>query len=166
MHTGLQNKKKCIIMICSLLAVILLAVAGRIFYLHYMELKNGTPAYSQDAVDWSDDMDADAEEGYITMPGYDTVSMKAGEDTSNIVLTNPESNQCLFQFQLILKDTDEILYTSDMVKPGKAIMNQKLSRAMDEGDYNFIIRINTFSPDGKTSYNGSDIETTLHVFKG
>ena len=166
MQTNSDIKKKYIAIVCSVLAVILLAVAGRFLYQQYLEWKNGTPAYSQDAVDWSDDMDADAEEGYITMPGYDTVSMKAGDDTANIVLTNPESNQCLFQFQLVLKDTDEVLYTSDMVKPGKAIMSQKLSRALDEGDYNFIIRINTFSPDGKTSYNGSDIETTLHVFKG
>lgn len=166
METRASNRKKHLMIVCSVLAVILLAFAGRALYQQYQEWKNGTPAYSQDAVDWSDDMDADAEEGYITMPGYDTVSMKAGNDTANIVLTNPESNQCLFQFQLVLKDTDEVLYTSDMVKPGKAIMSQKLSRALDEGDYNFIIRINTFSPDGKTSYNGSDIETTLHVFKG
>ena len=166
METQANNRKKYQMIVCSVLAVILLAFAGRALYQQYLEWKNGTPAYSQDAVDWSDDMDADAEEGYITMPGYDTVSMKAGNDTANIVLTNPESNQCLFQFQLVLKDTDEVLYTSDMVKPGKAILSQKLSRVLDEGDYNFIIRINTFSPDGKTSYNGSDIETTLHVFKG
>ena len=96
METRASNRKKHLMIVCSVLAVILLAIAGRFLYQQYLEWKNGTPAYSQDAVDWSDDMDADAEEGYITMPGYDTVSMKAGNDTANIVLTNPESNQCLF----------------------------------------------------------------------
>ena len=62
--------------------------------------------------------------------------------------------------------TGDVLYTSDMVKPGKAILSQKLSQSFTEGNYPLTIRINTFSEDGKTPYNGSDVETTLHVFKG
>ena len=100
------------------------------------------------------------------MPGYDTVPLQEGKDTSKIVLANPDTNQCLFQFQLICSDTGDVLYTSDMVKPGKAILSQKLSQSFTEGNYPLTIRINTFSEDGKTPYNGSDVETTLHVFKG
>ena len=164
----MQNitKKKKWIGICCVLIVLILIWAGRLIYLHFLAQKNGTPSYSSQAVDWDGSFQTEGKEGYITVPGYDTVSLQEGKDTAKIVLANPDTNKCLFQFQLILSDTEEVLYTSDMVKPGKAIMNQKLAHALTEGDYPLIIRINTFSEDGKTPYNGSDVETTLHVFKG
>ena len=50
-----------------------------------------------------------------------------------------------------------------MVAPGKAIVEETLSRPLKAGDYDLIIRINTFSEDGKISSNSSEIKTTLHV---
>ena len=128
--------------------------------------EEGTPSYSTEAVDWNEELEGDEPEtDYITMPGYDTIPLKAGNTTAEVALANPESNTCYFQFQLILQDTEEVLYTSDLVAPGKAILNEELSRSFEAGDYPLIVRINTFSQDGKTSYNGSDIVTTLHVFE-
>ena len=51
METQASNSKKYLMIVCSVLAVILLAIAGRFLYQQYLEWKNGTPAYSQDAVD-------------------------------------------------------------------------------------------------------------------
>lgn len=146
--------------------LLLLIGAGISIYRHYVFINDGSPAYSADAVDWDGEFMGDADPGYITVPGYDTIPLRAGTDTTQIALANPDSNECNFQFQLILKDTNEILYTSDLVAPGKAIMQQKLNQIFEEGDYNLIIRINTFSDDGETTYTGTDVETVLHVFKG
>ncbi len=127
---------------------------------------DGAPAYNTDIVDWDEELEGEEPEpGYITMPGYDTIPLKAGNTTAEVALANPESNTCYFQFQLILQDTEEVLYTSDLVAPGKAVVREELSRSFEAGDYPLIVRINTFSADGKTSYNGSDIVTTLHVFE-
>mgnify|MGYP004489386583 CR=1 FL=1 len=119
----MQNitKKKKWIGICCVLIVLILIWAGRLVYLHFLAQKNGTPSYSSQAVDWDGSFKTEGKEGYITVPGYETVSLQEGKDTAKIVLANPDTNQCLFQFQLILSDTEEVLYTSDMVKPGKAI---------------------------------------------
>lgn len=160
------TRKRLIAGICAVLVILILGVSARFLYLHYQTQQNGNPSYSSQAVDWDGSFKTEGKEGYITMPGYDTVPLQEGKDTSKIVLANPDTNQCLFQFQLIRFDTGDVLYTSDMVKPGKAILSQKLSQSFTEGDYPLTIRINTFSEDGKTPYNGSDVETTLHVFKG
>lgn len=156
------RKKSLIIILCVIAAAAV--IIGFLLY-SFRSRETGTPSYSADAVDWDGSFGETAEEGMITIPGYDTVPLKEGSDTSKIELVNPETNDCLFQYELILKDSDEVLYTSDMLEPGKAIMSQKLNQTLTEGDYPLIIRINTFSLDGKDSYNGSDIETTLHVYK-
>ena len=159
-------KRKTIFII---LAAVILAAAvflGWKFAGNVAPTEERTPSYSTDAVDWNEELEGDKPEtGYITMPGYDTIPLKAGNTTAEVALANPESNTCYFQFQLILQETDDILYTSDLVAPGMAIVNEELSRSFDAGDYPLIIRINTFSEDGKISYNGSDIVTTLHVFE-
>ena len=160
------TRRRLIAGICAVLVILILGVSARFLYLHNQMQQNGNPSYSSQAVDWDGSFKTEGKEGYITMPGYDTVPLQEGKDTSKIVLANPDTNQCLFQFQLIRSDTGDVLYTSDMVKPGKAILSQKLSQSFTEGDYPLTIRINTFSEDGKTPYNGSDVETTLHVFKG
>lgn len=160
------TRKRLITGICALLIVLILAMAARFLYSRYQMQHNETPSFSSQTVDWDGSFKTEGKEGYITMPGYDTIPLQEGKDTSKIVLANPDTNKCLFQFQLIRSDTGDVLYTSDMVKPGKAILNQKLSQSFTEGDYPLTIRINTFSEDGKTPYNGSDVETTLHVFKG
>ncbi len=74
---------------------------GRFLYLHYQMQQNGNPSYSSQAVDWDGSFKTEGKEGYITMPGYDTYPLQEGKDTSKIVLANPDTNQCLFQFQLI-----------------------------------------------------------------
>lgn len=159
-----KNKKRTLIFI-FIIAAILLSVFIIKYVSSQYQKDSGTPAYSKDAVDWDGSFGEDAEEGMITIPGYDTVPLKEGSDTAKIELVNPGTNDCLFQYELILEDSDEVLYTSDMLEPGKAIMSQKLSQTLTEGDYPLIIRVNTFSKDGEESYNGSDIETTLHVYK-
>lgn len=146
--------------------LLLLILAGNVICRHYFLKKEGAPAYSSEAVAWNGAFMTDAEPGYMTVPGYGRIPLRSGCDTTQIALANPDTNECNFQFQLILKDTEEILYTSDLVAPGKAILEQKLNQAFEEGDYNLIIRINTFSDDGETTYTGTDVETVLHVFKG
>lgn len=158
-------KKKMIVFVIIAAAILILAAAGTWIYDRYQLNNNGAPSYSKDAVDWDGSFGEEAEEGMINIPGYETIPLQAGSDTAKIELVNPDTNECLFQFELILKDTDEVLYTSDLVLPGKAIMSQKLSRALEAGDYNMIIRINTFSMDGTTPYNGADVEVPLHVYE-
>lgn len=162
MSERIKSPQKITILICALAA----ALATAIFLYYYIQnQQTDSIAYSSDAVAWDSSIGDDADAGVITIPGYEAVPLKAGTDTTKVELGNPESNECLFQFDMILADTGEIIYSSDMVKPGTAIMTQQLDRTFETGDYDLIIRVSTCSLDGKTTYNGTDIETTLHVYE-
>ena len=78
-------------------------------------------------------------------------------------LFNPEGNPCYFTFELVLKDTNETLYTSKMVEPGKAITNVTLSHGLEKGEYQAVIKISTASLEDGSAMNGANVETTLIV---
>lgn len=54
----------------------------------------------------------------IKIPGYPSISLPADKQDAEVALLNPEGNPCYFTFELVLTDTDEVLYTSKQVEPG------------------------------------------------
>ena len=95
--------------------------------------------------------EADKPEG-IRIPGYPEMNLE-----------NPAGNPCYFTFELVLKDTNETLYTSKMVEPGKAITNVTLSHGLEKGEYPAVIKISTVSLEDGSAMNGANVETTLIV---
>lgn len=97
----------------------------------------------------------------IRIPGYPSITVDAGKENVTMNLFNPEGNPCYFTFEIVLSDTGESIYKSDMVEPGKAITNVKLQHALSAGEHNAVIKISTASlTDGK-SMNGANVETVL-----
>ena len=97
----------------------------------------------------------------IRIPGYPSITVDAGKDNVTMNLFNPEGNPCYFTFEIVLSDTGETIYKSDMVEPGKAITNVKLQHPLATGEHNAVIKISTASlTDGKTM-NGANVETVL-----
>ena len=155
------DKKK---LLTTLVLTVLAILSFKLLYNQYL-LNKATPlSFDSRSVNWDNSSEeATGETNYIIIPNFDTVSLEAGSDQAKITLANPSDNTCNFQFQLILEDDSETIYLSKMVAPGKAIVEETLSRPLKAGDYDLIIRINTFSEDGKISSNSSEIKTTLHV---
>ena len=90
-----------------------------------------------------------------------SITVDAGKDNVTMNLFNPEGNPCYFTFEIVLSDTGETIYKSDMVEPGKAITNVKLQHPLATGEHNAVIKISTASlTDGKTM-NGANVETVL-----
>lgn len=97
----------------------------------------------------------------IRIPGYPSITVDAGKENVTMNLFNPEGNPCYFTFEIVLSDTGESIYKSNMVEPGKAITNVKLQHALSAGEHNAVIKISTASlTDGK-SMNGANVETVL-----
>lgn len=104
-----------------------------------------------------------ASEG-IKIPGYPSITLPADTKDVAVAFLNPEDNPCYFTFELVLTDTQETLYTSKLVPPGKAITQITLSRALAAGEYNAVIKISTTSlEDGVSAMNGAEVETVLIV---
>ena len=99
----------------------------------------------------------------IKIPGYPSITLPADTQTVSVALLNPEGNPCYFTFELVLSDTDEVLYTSKLVPPGQAISQITLSRALPAGEYDAAIRITTASLEDGSAMNGADVVTTLIV---
>lgn len=105
---------------------------------------------------------ADKPEG-IRIPGYPSITVPADTTDIEMNLENPAGNPCYFTFELVLKDTNETLYTSKMVEPGKAITNLTLSHGLEKGEYPAVIKISTASLEDGSAMNGANVETTLIV---
>lgn len=124
------------------------------------------PDIDPGAGDWDGGELPDKSEGQSTgikIPGYPSITLPADTQTVNVALLNPEGNPCYFTFELVLTDTDEVLYTSKLVPPGQAISQITLSRALSAGEYDATIRIATTSLEDGSAMNGADVVTELIV---
>lgn len=105
------------------------------------------------------------DESQILVPGYGKFTIKKESDTIDTAFFNPEGNPCFFKFTLIEKSTNEILYESKLVPPGKGVTPIKLNKTFNEiGSYDAILKFKSFDLEDTTiQYNGSDIEVKLNV---
>lgn len=101
--------------------------------------------------------ESDPPEG-IRIPGYPSITIPADTKDVTVNLMNPEGNPCYFTFTLVLKDTDETIYQSKMVEPGKAITQITLSKELSAGEYPAILKISTAALDDGRAMNGANVE--------
>lgn len=100
----------------------------------------------------------------IQVRGFTTWSIPA--DTSknlSIPLENPEGNPCYFSFEILLSDTGEVIYSSDMVPPGEKISRINITREFDAGDYPATIKIKTNELITGKEMNSPAIQIIIHV---
>ncbi|MGN1250861.1 MAG: hypothetical protein ACI4XW_12375 [Candidatus Spyradocola sp.] len=125
-----------------------------------------TPDIDPNAGDWTGETlpDKSGEEAVgIKIPGYPYITLPADQQTVRLTLLNPEDNPCYFTFNLVLRDTGEVLYTSKMVPPGQSINEVELAHALPAGEYNATIQISTTSLEDGSAMNGANVETVLIV---
>lgn len=125
-----------------------------------------TPDLDPGAKEWSQETLPDKSGGESTgikIPGYPSITLPANKEDVTVALLNPEGNPCYFTFTLVLRDNDEVLYTSGMVAPGQVITDITLSRPLEAGEYNAVIRISTASLTDGSAMNGANVETVLVV---
>ena len=97
----------------------------------------------------------------IRIPGYPTITIKAETTDVEMNLMNPEGNPCSFVYEIVLSDTEEVLYTSEAIAPGETITNVTLSRALPAGEYDAVVRISTMSLEDGSSMNGANVNTVI-----
>ena len=114
--------------------------------------------------DWILEEGGQTHEGQIILPGYVELTFPADEQEIEIVLPNPKGNPCYFRYTLVLEGTGEILYQSRPIPPGQAVLQIKLSRPLEKGDYSLLIGVDTVSlADGRTPMNGGEQKVLLKV---
>lgn len=171
---GIVLKKKHIIIIAIL---VLLLIFGGIFvglnWRSWFGEKEDKPVQTSQS-DTSIDLDPNAgtwdgskpedkkpSSSGIKIPGYPSITITADSKNVTMALLNPEDNPCYFKFEIVSKETNETIFESKYVEPGKAITDVELTKPLSEGEYPAIIKISTLSLDGKNPLNGANVETLL-----
>jgi len=75
----------------------------------------------------------------------DRVTVPAGATDVVFPLRNPENNPCYIVYELLLMETMETLYKSDMLAPGTGIEVITITGGMLEGENNAVLIIQIFS---------------------
>lgn len=102
----------------------------------------------------------------IDIPGYGSISLKAGETGQAVNFYNPEQNTCCFRMSLLLSDGTE-LWKSGLVEPGMAVYEIELNQPLEAGEYeDATLKYECFAMDDEqTPLNGSEIKLTLNVLE-
>jgi len=99
----------------------------------------------------------------ITIPGFESMTIEAGQTTVSTYLYNPESNTCYFEILIHLTETDETIYASKLVAPGQELYEIELTRELEEGDYRAIVEYRAYAAGTFTELNGANVPFDLHV---
>ena len=116
------------------------------------------------------------ENSNISIPGYESLELKAGTKKQSVNFYNPDDNTCFFRISLVIKygaDTangkegndgeETVLWTSKMIEPGEHVKSIKLSKELESGEYIATLKYECFRLQDKSPLNGSNVELTLNV---
>lgn len=104
------------------------------------------------------------EAGKITIPGFESMTVKANETKVKTHLYNPESNDCYFEISIRLKNSGSEIYKSKLIKPGQNLYDIELNRGISKGTYDAVLHYSTYTTDGNYSpLNGANIPFELVV---
>lgn len=99
----------------------------------------------------------------ISIPGFETWTIDAGETRVSTNFYNPQKNRCYFVISVVLNDTGETIYESRYVKPGQHLYEVELTKALEAGRYPATIHYSTYSMNDQTPLNGADVPFELVV---
>lgn len=151
-----------------LLLFLLLALLVLLGFFLYRSLQRKGPKLEPGTRDFkaADKLPDDYGATRIIIPAFQPLYVKSEDTAVRTVLWNPEKNQVYFQFHLVLRDTEEVIYESRLVPPGQAIYELSLNRSFEQGVYPLIVRVSTYDlKEYEKQMNGGEVETSLHVVK-
>lgn len=158
-----QSRKGKVFMV-SLCTALLIMMAGLGVW---ALLNQGKDLFDSNAQDYvpKTNIAKNTDPNKIAIPGYQNIRMPEGT-SSHISLWNPEGNPCYFKFMIVMDETKEVLYESKLVEPGKAVIEQTLSKKLKAGEYPITIEIKSYSlDDPEKEMNGGEVQTNLIVVK-
>lgn len=109
----------------------------------------------------------EAEEGSsgIAIPGWGSISIKAGETLVDVDLENPIDNKDRYNmsFTIYLKGEEEPIAETGLIPPGESALKLELSEALEAGEYEAIVHVQPYRIADGSATNNADIETILIV---
>lgn len=85
--------------------------------------------------------------------------------SSNAVMGNAASNNYPFWFEVILKDTDEVVFTSSLLPVGTNIKKIVLDQDLDKGEYDAVVKIHMVDENNEPVEGNAGVNITLVIEK-
>ena len=99
----------------------------------------------------------------ITIPDIRNITIDADTLDISTTLFNPENNPYYFQYEIVLTNSDEAIYNSDLIKPGMCVETPTLARTLTKGEYDAVLKIHYYGMESYTFINSVDISLNLIV---
>lgn len=99
----------------------------------------------------------------ISIPGYDSIKLKADQAEQSVYLYNPERNDCYFIVMLIVDGN--VVFASEPIYPGDELTEITLNQNLSAGIYDdVILRYSCYDmTDTTKELNGADVVIKLEV---
>lgn len=97
----------------------------------------------------------------ISIPGYTVLKFTTGSLEQNIMLYNPDVNNCYFIVSIWIGGDE--LFRSLALYPGDEIRKVELSSALETGSYEGSIVYECYAIDGGEKLNGAKIDVEIEV---
>lgn len=148
-----------------LLLILALLICGGIFLSGvWFAQKDEVPGLDKTAVSYHIEGVKNTDKDSILLPGLSVFNSKEDDTHVKAVLMNPEGNGCYFKYTIKLKDTGEVLYTSGLIKPGKAVTEFDLKKKLKAGKYPVLVVVETNDlKNPAIMYNAGNIDAQLVV---
>jgi len=92
------------------------------------------------------------------------LTMKEGEKAANLSLINPPYSAYDFRVKIVLdNDSEDILYISDLVKPGTFNKTVKFQKSLSLGHYNAIVYYTFYGETGDDVIKEHEVEISIAV---
>ena len=102
----------------------------------------------------------------ISIPGRTVLELPVGVTEAEVSLHNPEDNTDYYDlsFTLIIKETEETVFTTGLIPPGYQCSRVTLTEALEKGEYNAILRVQPYLKDeAHTPVNNAELNILLIV---
>lgn len=146
----------------SLIAILMILL---VFLACFLVIKSYSNKYAVNVIPARSDEEGQAPEtkSTISIPGFETLRMRAGTEVQAVRLYNPAENDCYFLITILLPDGTQI-FQSDLIPPGEEIKSIHINTLLQAGTYEETqLLYACYSLDDLQALNGASIKFTLEV---
>lgn len=154
-----KKRKKIIIAVCILLIII----AAIIIYFLTRPKRMTEGNYKQ----IMEEMENEVQEGYFeTYMNTEWTFPDGTSETTNAILGNSPNNKKPIRCEVMLTETEEVVFTTDVIPVGAELPPFKLDKDLDAGTYDAVCRVYLLDEedDGTyTDYSNAGFNVTITV---
>lgn len=169
-----KKKKAVIIMIACVLIVLIAIIAGLVFLLFKKdELDNATDDAKTYVIDEEnyqqimEDMENEVREGYFeTYMNTEWTFPDGTSETTDAILGNSPNNTKPIRCEVLLEDTEEVIFTTGVIPVGAQLPAFKLDVDLDVGRYDavcIVYLLNETENGTYTDYSNAGFNVTITV---